>query len=451
MDSVLLVTVDSLRADHVGHLGYERDTTPTIDELAADGTTFTRAFSHACSTRASFPSILSSVYAMMYGGYERLAPEQDPIAAVFDDAGYQTAGFHSNLYLSADFGYDRGFDHFFDSKTDPSALAKLRQGVKSRLDDDGILYRTLARSFEVAERQAGANIGSPYVVADEITEKAIDWIEGTDPGDPALCWVHYMDVHHPYVPPDEHQRAFLEEPIGERRAIKLRRKMIEEPDGVTDAELADLLALYDAEIRFADDQIGRLVEAARAHWGDTAVAVTADHGEEFGDHGTFSHPNTFYDEVMHVPLVFDGLGAAGEVDDVVGLLDLAPTLADSADLPVPETYCGQSLTPLLTDGDVDRDYVVGNWGDTETGERRYAYRDAEWKYIRHAKGEELYDLRDDPGETVDLSREESAIVDRLGAVVDDVAEDISATRTDLGEVEMEESVKERLRDLGYKE
>lgn len=451
MESVLLVTIDSLRADHVGHLGYDRETTPAIDELAAGGTTFTRAFSHACSTRASFPSILTSVYAMMYGGYERLAPAQDPVAEAFDRAGYQTAGFHSNLYLSADFGYDRGFDRFFDSKTDPTPLAKLRQAVKSRLDDDGALYRTLARSFEVAERQVGANIGSAYVDADDITDRAIDWIEGTDPAEPGFCWVHYMDVHHPYVPPAEYQRSVRDDPIGERRAIKLRRKMIEDPSAVTDAELQDILDLYDAEIRFADAQIGRLVRAARDHWGDTAVAVTADHGEEFNDHGQFSHPNTFYDEVMHVPLVFDGIAGAERIDDVVGLIDLSPTLLDAAGRSIPETHCGSSLVPLMEDGARDSDHVVGNWGDIETGERRYAYRDTRWKYIRHGEGEELYDLAADPEETDDRSEAEPGVVDRLSDHVADVEAAIEETRTDLGDVEMDESVKERLRDLGYKE
>src|SRR6056297_586472 len=100
MQDTLLVTIDSLRADHVGHLGYERDTTPNIDELADRGVTFSNAFAHACSTRPSFPSILTSAYALMYGGYERVSDEQTVVSEVFDRAGYETAGFHSNLYLS---------------------------------------------------------------------------------------------------------------------------------------------------------------------------------------------------------------------------------------------------------------------------------------------------------------------------------------------------------------
>jgi len=131
-------------------------------------------------------------------------------------------------------------------------------------------------------------------------------IREQDNGDNFL-WIHYMDVHHPYVPPPEHQLPFREEPISERRAIKLRRKLIEYPDTVTDAELSDLIDLYDAEIRYTDAQIDRLLSAINDNWdrSETLVAVTADHGEEFYDHGGVSHSATFYDEVIHVPLVVD--------------------------------------------------------------------------------------------------------------------------------------------------
>ncbi|ELZ19137.1 sulfatase [Haloterrigena salina JCM 13891] len=140
----------------------------------------------------------------MYGGYERISEDRTLISEAFDDAGYRTAGFHSNLYLSADFGYDRGFDEFYDSKTDPSATARLRQFVKDQLDSDGILYQTLARAFETAEETAGINVGSAYVSADEITDRALEWAESVATDGPRFLWVHYMDVHHPYVPPERH-------------------------------------------------------------------------------------------------------------------------------------------------------------------------------------------------------------------------------------------------------
>jgi arylsulfatase A-like enzyme len=448
MRDVLLVTVDSLRADHVGHLGYGRETTPNLDALASTGASFENAFAHACSTRASFPSILTSVYSLMYGGYERVSDEQTVISEVFDRAGYRTAGFHSNLYLSADFGYDRGFDTFFDSKTDPSLTAKVRQWVKDRLDSDGIAYRSLARAFEIAEREAGLNVGSAYVNAEDITDMAVEWITEADGENPSFLWVHYMDVHHPYVPPTMHQRQFRTDPIAEQQAIKLRRKMIESPEEVTDTELADIIDLYDAEIRYTDAEIGRLVETVRDTWGEDAViCVTSDHGEEFLDHGRFSHHTTFYDEVIHVPLVLSA--GEGRREELAGLLDIPPTLADSAGLDVPDSYRGRSLLRVF-EGEWERSEVLGTKDDGAEG-RVFAYRDHDWKYITRPARTELYDLAADSGERSDVSGEHRSVVERAETSIDALRELIEATNVDLDEVEMTEDVRQRLRDLGYQE
>jgi arylsulfatase A-like enzyme len=449
MEDVLLVTIDSLRADHVGHLGYERDTTPNIDALANEGTYCTNAFAHACSTRPSFPSILSSVYARMYGGYEQISEEQTLVSEALSDAGYRTGGFHSNLYLSADFGYDRGYDTFYDSKTDPSPTAKLRQAVKDRLDDDGLAYRTLARAFEVAERQAGTNIGSAYVSAEEITDRAVKWVDGRN--DPTFLWVHYMDVHHPYVPPERHQRAFREEPISERDAIKLRRKMIEEPEAVTDEELSKLIDLYDAEIRYSDAEIGRLVDSFRERRGDdSTVLVTSDHGEEFTEHGRFSHYATFHDEVTHVPLVV-APHDAGCCEELVGLLDVSPTVADAAGVEQPETWRGESLIKATEADSWPREYILGDWENTDTDEERAYVRGKRWKLIDSGSGTALYDLDEDPEETTDVRADNPDTAAELEAVIADHRETVEETRVDIGDVEMEEQVKERLRDLGYQE
>jgi len=450
MKATVLVTIDSLRADHVGHLGYERDTTPNIDSLAEEGTAFTNAFAHACSTRPSFPSILTSAYSTMYGGYERVSEDQTLISETFDSEGYQTAGFHSNLYLSADFDYDRGFDTFYDSKTDPSLTARLRQAVKDRLDSNGLVYQTLARMFDVTERQVGANIGSAYVAADEITDLAVDWIDKTDETNPKFLWVHYMDVHHPYVPPTKYQSEFQEEPISEHRSIKLRRKMIEEPDAVTEEERSEIIDLYDAEIRFCDDEIGRLISRARDAWDDVNVMVTSDHGEEFGEHGKFSHHATFHDEVIHVPLVFDDGEHYGTYDDFVGLLDVSPSLVDAAGLSLPENFHGYSLQGLFS-GDWERDCIIGNWINTNTEDRRFAYRDDQWKYIRLGDEEMLFNLKDDPGETTNVADQHTNVVARCQDKIDEHKQKVAQTDTDIGDVEMGDQVKERLRKLGYKE
>ena len=151
---------------------------------------FTNAFAHSCSMRPSFPSILSSTYPLMYGGYERLK-KRTLISEAFKHAGFQTPGFHSNLYLSDDLGYDCGFDEFYDSKTNPSATARLRQSLKFQLDSDGELYRMLSHLSETAECTAGADLGSPYVPADDITNRALEWaLQAGKKAGPRFLWVH---------------------------------------------------------------------------------------------------------------------------------------------------------------------------------------------------------------------------------------------------------------------
>ncbi|MFC6836863.1 sulfatase [Halomarina ordinaria] len=454
MTDILLLTVDSLRADHVGCYGYDRETTPTIDALADEGCRFENAFAHACSTRPSFPSILASSYALMYGGYERISDEQTLVSEALSDAGYRTAGLHSNLYLSADFGYGSGFDHFFDSKTDPGPVARIKQIAKDRLDNDGLLFQALSTGVNTAERQAGLNVGSAYVTADDLTDMAVDWVdEQATASDPRFLWAHYMDVHHPYVPPERHQRALTGEYIDERQAVKLRRKMLEEPEALSEHERQQLLDLYDAEIRFCDAEIGRLLQHVRETWGeDTVVLFTADHGEEFGEHGQYSHHATFFDEVTHVPFVLSDGEASGEFEDLVGLLDVTPTLVDYAGGEQADAFWGHSLRSLVGAGEWPRDSVIGDWApDGPDSERRYAYRDHDWKYIRRGQDEELYDLRADPGETEDVAGEERSALERCRAAVDDHERDVDATTVDLGDVEMEDHVKQRLRDLGYQE
>ena len=455
MRDVLLITVDSLRADHLSAAGYERETTPCVDRLAANGHRFENAFAHACATRASFPSILTSSTALMYGGYECLSENRTLVTEALP-AAYRAGGFHSNLYLSAEFGYSRGFDAFFDSKSDPSPAARVKGAVEERLDEDGWLYGVLSRAVDTAEKEAGINVGSAYVRADDITEKAIDWAENERDG-PRFLWTHYMDVHHPYRPPERHQRALGIDPISEREAIRLRRKMIEAPDEITDDERETLIDLYDAEIRFTDTEIGRLVERVREAWSDDVmVIVTADHGEAFGEHGKFSHTQTFHDEMLHVPLIVDvgGDGSAITHDDLVGLADVTPTIVEYAGGEQANSFVGHSLRPLLDDeGDWPREHVVGDWADGNRGggERRFAYRDRRWKYIERGDGNVLYDLAADPGEHENVADDHPEVCERLRGVLNEHRERIASSADDLRTVEMDESTKKRLRDLGYAE
>lgn len=453
--NIILVTVDSLRADHIGCYGYDRDTTPEIDKYAEDGHRFTASFAHACATRPSFPAIMSSSHPLMHGGFERLSKNRTLISEVLSDQGYATGGFHSNLYLSAEFGYGRGFDTLYDSRTDPSLMTQIRQAVKDTLSSDGHIYRVLEKLYQSTERTAGVDIGSYYVSAKNITDRALEWV--ADKGDqPTFLWVHYMDPHHPYSPPEGYQ---VYSNISRREGIKLRPKMMEHDEQVTDAELQMLIDLYDGEIRYTDVQIGRLLSSLEAEWDDWTAIITADHGEEFRDHNEFFHQNRFYDEVMHVPLIVYNGTSSGTHDEIVGLMDIAPTIASVSGMKtIPENFLGYSLTPFFEDRltEWEREGVCGSWCDVSTDTRRLAYRTANWKYIRDYVNntEELYNLQVDPDEQSDLlagGDSRPNILYEFRQVVDNLEADINSTDTNLQAIEMDEKTRTRLQNLGYRE
>lgn len=456
MTNVVLVTVDSLRADHLGYYGYDRDTTPFIDTLASEGHAFD-AYANANATRASFPSIITSTYPLEHGGFDFLSENRTTIGTAMSDAGFETAALHSNLWLSAEYGYERGFDRFYDSKSEPTLTARLRAFLKQNLDNDGVVYNTLQYLYDRTEEQAGLDIGQTYKDAEEITDRAVEWL-GEMSDDDVFLWAHYMDVHHPYVP---HEREFEElglgTPPGEREAVKLRRKMLERPAAVTDEELETLVALYDAEIRYCDRHVERLYEAIEDTLGldETVVVFTADHGEEFGDHGGFSHNPSMYDEVLHVPFVVtggDGTGvdaSPGRERVDVELLDTAPTVCALGGVTPPEGYRGRSVLDRTETGEAARTISETTMGD----DYKLSLRADGWKYIwdRDAETTELYDLEADPGEHENVVDAEP---ERADGMREELVEHISLVREtneELPEIAMDSETERRLKDLGYLE
>jgi len=376
MGDIILITIDSLRRDHTSCYGYNRETTPNIDALADDSALFENAFSHAGSTRHSFPSILTSTYAPMYGGSNSI-DNRLLISELLDDIGYATAGFHSNPFLN--YGYSDGFDRFVDPKDNPSKFSKLRQFVQRRLSHEGVPYRAIKYVYKNVEKAVGGEVGSAYVNAEDITDIAIDWIDDTDSEDRFL-WVHYMDPHHPYVPPGDFQDYFLDTRISERESLRMRKKMLDNPAEVTQNELDKLKSLYDAETRYTDHHVGRLLDHLDSDGDISLVTVTSDHGEEFREHGRFSH-GTWYEECISVPLIVNRKGQSGKQRaDLTGLIDLPPTIAGAAEAEIPEEYLGSDLI----NREAQRDYLLGGWkGNNEeimfcrTGDTKGVVRNGE--------------------------------------------------------------------------
>jgi len=459
--NALLVTIDSLRVDHLSSMGHDRATTPTIDALAADGLSFTEAIANGPSTRSSFPSILTSTYPLMYGGYTYLSDERPFVARVMSEAGYDTAAFHSNPHVGAPQNYDTGFDTFNDTAEGSDEVASLKDRVERVLDPDGVLYRILRRGYHMFTM---ATDSAAYARADTINENATDWLdEQTDTDDPFFLWVHYMDVHYPFQPPDEYMRKLDLEPLSNRRVADLNGRMHEDPESFDEQDHEDLLKLYDAEIRYTDDHVADLLDHLDTLGvrDDTAVVVCADHGEGFGEHDRYGHHPYLYDELLKVPFVVDAPdldpdNLPDEDDTQVELLDIGATFYDLLALNAPDIVQGESVIEALND-DGERIAISASSGENVVAEnvgewKNFACRTTEWKcFWRIADGEvELYDLDADPGETRDVSTEHPEVVERLRGHIEDHIEEAEATELDLPDVEHAEEVEQRLRDLGYK-
>lgn len=445
MRSVLLVTIDSLRADHVGCYGHDRDTSPELDEMAAGGGARFDAVATANSTQYSFPSILTSTYPLAYGGAGYLSEERVTVAEAVADADVATAGIHSNLWLSRDYGYDRSFDFFYDSKSEPSTLGRLRIVAKNSLPSDSVVFRALKRAYEFFESTGGVDIGQTYKDAETITDRAIEWVDDRD--GPFVVWVHYMDPHHPYVPRPQHLAELgLDSGVDRSEAIRLRRRMLDAPGDLTHEEHRTLVDLYDGEIRYTDHHVGRLVDAFdRAAPGAFTALVTADHGEEFADHGGYSHTNTMYDEVLDVPLVMVG-DAVPDEPRRAELLDVAPTVCDLVDVVPPDNYSGTSLF-----ADRERDYVISE--NTKGEDYKFAVQDNRWKYIwdRETGETELYDRDEDSAETRNVVAQYEDLAAEFHEILADHIEFILASDRDLPAVEVDDETERRLEDLGYLE
>lgn len=449
MQNVLLVTVDSLRADRV-----DERVMPETAAFADDALAFTDAVANGPSTPASFPAIHASRhFASIEGlGIPESGGDVVTLAERLSDAGYATAGFTDNHFASGDYNFDRGFDTLHDASGSTEA-GRLKQFVQSNLDKEGRLFRTIESVYtRVDGLLSSAASGSEYERAASLNERAISWIDEQD--SPWFVWLHYMDVHHPYEAPPEYQERFLDSVQSVSRCRRISRKATHHPEEMTKEEWKLLTNLYDAECAYTDDQFRSLLNALedRGLRSETTTLYTADHGELLGEHGKGGHPPEFWEGTIRVPFVVDGVDRTGNHRGQVRLLDTAPTLADAVGIESPAEWQGASALELKR-GE-SREFAFGDVGrDVDYG-RCYARRADGWKLLRHADdGAYLFDVRETPDEEPgddrfgEESSEESALVDAL----DEHCEEMEQLRSGARAVgEESEMVDEHLEALGYK-
>lgn len=388
MTNVILITVDCLRADHLKCLGYHRNTSPFLDDLSKKSLFCTHAFANGPNTRHSVPSFLSSTPPLLFnqeanGG--RFHPGRKSIAEVLKSQGFSTGGIHSNPYVSAFYGYNRGFDYFNDF-----LLGQVEDDVKKNP-----IQKKIQETIKGVKALVFQQL--PHETAETVNKEVFRWLEGNE--GPFFLWVHYMDVHMPYVPPNSYLKDLGIKSYIHARKIWMGKKIddVKLRDDIKDEEIKDYINLFDGTIRYTDEKIKELIDHIEKRCSDTLFIITADHGEEFREHGGLSHGEKLYDELIHVPLFLYGKMIDPAVfDTVVSLLDVAPTILDVLNVKKDFFFWGNNL--LDADGMVFSEaYNQGNIISART---------VDYKLIVSPNNIELYDLNEDPSESKNIYQHE---------------------------------------------
>ena len=449
--NALLITIDTLRADHLSSYGYPRNTSPALDRLAAEGLRFDRAAVQWPKTGPSFTSIFTATYPKDNKIVRKigipLPLEYKMLAEMLRDQGYSTHAVVANGAVASEFNFHQGFDTFLES-------------------------------WKVE------GVDGPLNVANRITDEALEIAAGLDRDKPFFLWVHYLDPHFPYTPPDDWVNTFVgDEHYDPTEKIKVdhtkhRRQMgaIGRNQMLGDSEeLAYYEAQYDAEIAFTDSEIDRLLRTLRESglMDATLTAITSDHGESLGEHKYyFDHGRFSFQTCLRVPFILHYPGVIEPAVDrePVELIDLSPTILDIVGAPIVDGVWmqGSSLLPRIFGRErpehervafSEAGYALnGNWQKIVQDERYklILVRAAQSQRWIGGKGIKwvLYDLREDPGETTNLATELEQDTRRLQK---HLTAWLNAEPFDVGgdgeisteEGEMDEETREQLKALGY--
>lgn len=392
--NLLVITLDTTRADRIGCYGYMEALTPAIDSVASEGVLFERAYTPAPLTLPSHASLFTGLYPPEHGvitnGRARYSSANKTLADLLSESGYQTAAFVASFVLDARFGLDRGFQFYDDEIRDTS-------------HHDDILHR---------ERNGSAVVNSALV-----------WLERRPPG-PFLCWVHLYDPHAPY---QLHSEQFSDRFEGRP---------------------------YDAEVAYLDRQIGKLLRYLKEtdQASNTVVVIVGDHGEGLGDHVEENHGYTLYNATQHVPLIIKNprKGVAGyRHADPVSLVDVLPTICDILGQSTPKDISGQSLAAALEGGRVDPIQCYSATDDPFLQEGWCPQRSLttqRWKYIRTTQPE-LYDLEADPGETRNLAASNGDKLLEMEAALAGIERGMHLRPSE--NVQLSEQERRTLQSLGY--
>jgi len=419
--NVVLVTMDTTRADHFSLYGYGRDTTPYLTEFAKGATVFTQAWAASDFTLPSHASIFTGVYPSWHGarpfGAQPLAiraldGKLPTLAGILDQRGYRTLAVAANtLFLSAKWGLNRGFQAYDVKVPVPVMYSDLRRRVSGLLDH----FMTTA------------SCDAAYLGSAKINQEVFRLLEQSSSGGPFLLFVNYMDAHLPYgIAPEAFQKRFPAQGRSPTSFAEMERDVIGLKRPIRDEERAALSSDYDRGIAYEDSSLSVLFDWLRQKglYDDTLIIVTSDHGEAFGEHSLVGHGALVYENEVHIPLVIkyprqkDGRLIAAPVSHV----DLLPTILDCLGFRAPEHLQGQSLLSegLRQDRKLFTESFPLNYFtqlNPKLNRIERAMRVGSLKLIVSSNGhKELYDLATDPEETRDLYGSDPAQARKLSAL-----------------------------------
>ena len=464
--NVILISIDTLRADHLSCYGYHRNTTPHIDKIAAEGTIFRRNYSTGVWTPPGHASMLTGLYVSEHGVYgeNRLNRNIPTIADTLKVHEYQTAGFVNNSQVGELVGFEKGHDEFVE----------VWKGVKSKSFTDRVL-KGIAR--KIRKKTGHEDMG-----AQKTNRMFNHWVGNKiDKDKPFYAFLHYIEPHNPLNPPRPFKNRFFDHSSHNIDVMKVNKVAYNplicfvEDIQPNEYEIHSLKSLYDGEIAYIDHRIGEIISALKRnhYYDDTMIIITSDHGEHFGEHGLWSHTASLYNEVLHIPLIIKfpkGIDHIQEVQACTQLVDIFPTIMEVTGVSEKEQIntSGSSLVYRANMSDIYHKYIFAEWegripyfiqgkiGSNDSSReinritnKLWMIADGNYKYISASDGsEELYDLNVDRKEQNNLiyrSRDVAAALKmKLNEFKNETFSDVIEERN-----EVDEETRKNLERLGY--
>ncbi len=457
---VILILIDTLRADHLGLYGYPRQTSPHLDSLADVATVFERCISPSPWTAPAHASLFTGLFPSSHGvrlmpekrgGGMALRAELQTLAESFQGAGFRTAAAVSNDWLRAGSGFDQGFEAYYHAPRHRFLLAPLFWGLLHGLDGFPPLQPLVDRALARA-----AHYFVDHLTFSELAQASLDWIEQTDE-EPFFLFLNAMEPHDEYLPPPPFRdrwpgRLPQRVPFHELSQAAMGGKL-----EIAPRLLDHLLSQYDGEIAYVDAQVGTFLKQLRilGLFERSWIVVTSDHGEHFGEHGLLWHRNSVHDALLHVPLIIKrpGQSRGDRIAAPVQLVDIMPMLLAEAGIPIPDglagTYPGDRRA---TFAELHYDAWMAAKHEGRYARELFAYDADGFKLVMGSDGTlALYDRTRDPEEKTNLAALDTEQVSRYREQLETLLASLPVAGHVAEEPAMDEDLQQRLRAMGYLE